>query len=126
MADDRHQLVVVHQVHQGCKDADRTVAAGEGVDVGHEVDLEVERQPFGIGDACGEPFEPCAVARRIIGDGVVGIHPFDRFAAQAGNVCVAERDGLGNVLAGVEQFPGVEFPAAEFELRGALRGKGRR
>ena len=41
--DDRHQFVVVHQIHQGAEDADRTVAASEGIDVGHLVNLEVER-----------------------------------------------------------------------------------
>ena len=38
MADDRHQFVVVHQVHQGAEYADRTVAAGEGIDV-HDLSL---------------------------------------------------------------------------------------
>lgn len=43
VADDGHQFVVVHQVHQGGEDTDRAVAAGKGVDIGHQIDLEVQR-----------------------------------------------------------------------------------
>ena len=116
MTDDRHQFVVVHQVHQGAEYADRTVAAGEGVDVHDMVDLEVERQSVDLGDSLGQPLETCAVFGRFVGDGVVGIHPFDRFAAQLGNVLVAQCHGFGHVLSRFEQFPGVEFPAADFQL----------
>ena len=113
MAADRHQFVVVHQVHQGAEYADRTVAAGEGVDVHDMVDLEVERQSVDLGDPLGQPLETCAVFGRFVGDGVVGIHPFDRFAAQLGNVLVAQCHGFGHVLSRFEQFSGVEFPAAD-------------
>ena len=116
MADDRHQFVVVHQVHQGAEYADRTVAAGEGIDIHDMVDLEVERQSVDLGDPLGQPLETCAVFGRFVGDGVVGIHPFDRFAAQLGNVLVAQCHGFGHVLSRFEQFPGVEFPAADFQL----------
>ena len=121
MADDRHQFVVVHQVHQGCENPDRTVSAGESVDIHHEVDLEVERQAIDLGDAFGKPFEACAVTRRIVCHGVVGIHPLDRFAAQTGDVVVAERDGFGNVFAGAEEFSGIEFLTSDFKLGRSAR-----
>ena len=124
VADDGHQFVVVHQIHQSGEDADRTVAAGKGVDVGHQVDLEIQRKPVGVGDTFGEPLEARTIGRRIGGHGIVGVHPFDRFAAQPGDLLVVERDGLGHVLSGVEQLPGVYFLTADFELSENPRGAG--
>ena len=86
------------------------------------VDLEVERQSVDLGDPLGQPLETCAVFGRFVGDGVVGIHPFDRFAAQLGNVLVAQCHGFGHVLSRFEQFSGVEFPAADFQLGNRIPG----
>ncbi len=116
VADDGHQFVVVHQVHQGAEDADRAVAACERIHVDHQVDLEVQRQPLGVGNALGEALEADHILVVVLSHGVVGIHPLHRFAAQAGDVRIAERDGRGGVRRGVEQFAGVDLPASDLEL----------
>ena len=67
-------------------------------------------------DTLGQALEARSVGRRVGGNGVVGVHPFDGFAAQAGDVLVAERNGRGYVFSGVEQFSGVDFLTADLEL----------
>ena len=120
--DDRHQFVVVHQIHQGAENADRTVAAGEGIDVGHIVNLEIERQPVDLGDTLGQTFEAGPVLGCLIGDGVVGVHPCYGFAAQLCDVAVAQGHRFGDILPGVEQFCRVEFLAADFQLGNRIPG----
>ncbi len=115
MADDRHKLVVGHYIHKRREYADRAVAAGESVDVDHIVNLEVELHAAGLGYTLGKAFEPCIVLARI--DRVMGVHPFDRLAAQGGDILVREGYGGSHIANGLHGLSGVDLAAADAQLR---------
>ena len=117
MADDAHQFVVVHDVHQRAEDAHAAVARGEGVDVCHEIDLEVERHAVHLLEALREAGQALGILRVVLGHFVVFVHPLDRLVAEVGDVGIAQCDGLGHFADGLSGFVEVDALSADSDLR---------
>ena len=97
VADDRHQFVVVHQIHQSGKNADTAVGRCEGVDLRGFVDAEIQRNAVDGYVARRQPIEAFGVGivyrqQRILRVGVV-----DVFAGHLHHVLVFQRGGLQHV-----------------------------
>lgn len=109
VADDRHQLIVGHQVHQRAEDPDAAVPAGKSVDIYDIVYFEVEGQPVHL-DVLGQFFQPCAVFGRLVGNRIVFVHPIHSLFAEPRDIGVGKRDRFHYVAAGLNGFGGIDIP----------------
>lgn len=89
----------------------------KGVDVDDVVNLEIELQALDP-HILGQPLEPFAVRGRLVGDGVVGIHPLDRLTAHTDDVVVRKRDGLDHIGTRLQGFGRIDLFAADAKLSG--------
>ena len=80
------------------------------------VNLKVELQAIDFCDVFREAFETCTVLGRFIRNGIVGVHPLDRLAAQPGDVLVRKRYGRGSVLSCAQEFLCVQLLTANSNL----------
>ncbi len=110
VADDSHQFVVVHYVHQRREHAHASVGACECVDVYHVVYLEVQRYPVSVLDAFGELVETDRVGVVVRKHGVVLVHPVYRLFDVCSHLLVCQCHGLHG-------FGGPAYGFLEVELR---------
>lgn len=111
VADDAEELVVVHDIHQRGEDAHAAVGAGEGVDVNDFVNLEVQGDTVGVGDACGQTVQTLCVGVIVGSHGIVFVHPFHGFLDVGSHIFVGEGESLHGLFGTAEGFAEVELSA---------------
>ena len=117
MADYAHELVVVHEVHESGKDADAAVRACECIDVDHIVNLEIQGDAVGFGNAFGKFAQTDCVGVVFGKYRIVLVHPVDRFPDVLGHLSVGECGGFHSLGSTAYGF-------AEIELCRSREGNG--
>ncbi len=122
VADDGHQLGVVHHVHQAGIHPDGSVAAGKSIDLVGLVDFQVDGDPVDAFHVAHQ-FAEALVIRTTV-DLVHGIHIGDRLGAQLRDLFVGNGQGRHGRTGGGGQRCGVETGAGKDTARSEHREGG--
>ena len=104
VANDSHEFIVIHDVHQRGENAHATVRACKGVDVDYMEYFKVQRYSIGIRYTLGKLAQTNSIGIVFGKNGVVLVHPVDRLLDVRRHLGISKSDSLRSLGDRVPEF----------------------